>query len=57
MQRVPRSRAPLKKYGARPYRIGVIYMASGPVRIRPLHVSGLSGEMSKRATAPGCGIS
>lgn len=57
MQRVPRSRAPLKKYGARPYRIGAICIASGPVRSRPLQVSGLSGEMSRRATAPGCGMS
>ena len=55
MQRVPRSRAPLKKYGARPLRSGEICMPSGPVRSRPVQVSGLSAETSSHATAPGGG--
>src|SRR4051794_13035325 len=57
MQRVPRSRAPLKKYGARPLRAGEICKPSGPVRSRPEKVSGLAAETSSHATAPGGGTS
>ena len=62
MHRVPRSRAPLKKYGARAWRSGAICSPSGPVRGRPGPGVGVVGRHVQpgdraggraRRTAPG----
>src|SRR6478672_3715403 len=56
-QRAPRSRAPLKKYGARAPASGEIWSPIGPVRIRPGQESAVCAETSSHATPPGGGMS
>src|SRR5690349_20392615 len=57
MHRVPRSRAPLKKYGDRVAGRGEICRPKGPVRNRPGHESAVCAETSNQATPPGEGTS
>ena len=57
MQRAPRSRAPLKKYGARVLGRRAIWRPSGPIRTRPGHESVVPADTSSHATPPGGGAS
>ena len=57
MQRVPRSRAPLKKYGVRAPGKRRDLQPERPVRTRPGHESAVSADTSSHAMPPGGGIS